>query len=93
MYSLLQRSWWVFAFVGLLSLFYMHGIYHKRQEYTELKGRMKALEKDRLLALEEQKELLLQIQSQNDPAWIELVLKRSLGMVPDGQVKVYFERP
>lgn len=31
-----------------------------------------------------------QIKSQNDPAWIELILKRDLGLVPEGQIKIYF---
>lgn len=82
----------MFLFIAVGSLFYLHGIYHKGQELAQLKGRFEILEKEKLLVLEEQKELCLQIQSQNDPAWIELILKKNLGMVPEGQVKVYFER-
>lgn len=40
----------------------------------------------------EQQELILQIESQTDPAWVEMVLKRNLGLVPEGQVKVYFKK-
>lgn len=34
--------------------------------------------------------LMRQINSQSDPAWIEMVLKKELGLVPEGQIKVYF---
>lgn len=38
-----------------------------------------------------QKEYLTrQINSQSDPAWIEMVMKKELGLVPEGQVKIYF---
>ena len=40
---------------------------------------------------EKQEELRLQIASQSDPAWVELLIKKQLGMVPSGQTKVYFE--
>jgi hypothetical protein len=37
-----------------------------------------------------QESLKREIQSQNDPAWVELVLIRCLGLVPEGSTKVYF---
>ena len=36
--------------------------------------------------------LELQIASQNDPAWIEMVLIRELGVVPEGFLKVHFKK-
>lgn len=42
---------------------------------------------------EAQKEYLTrQINSQSDPAWIEMVMKKELGLVPEGQVKIYFPK-
>lgn len=32
-----------------------------------------------------------QLQSQHDPAWIELVLMEQLGMVPEGMTKIVFQ--
>lgn len=47
--------------------------------------------KSELKMLETQKEYLTrQINSQSDPAWIEMVMKKELGLVPEGQVKIYF---
>lgn len=34
--------------------------------------------------------LTRQINSQSDPSWIEMVLKKELGMVPEDQIKIYF---
>lgn len=88
----LHRSWWVIAFVSLCGVFYLHGARQKNITYQEMSGRLQILEKEKALALAEQEELLLQIQSQSDPAWIEMVLKRNLGLVPGGQTKVYFHQ-
>jgi hypothetical protein len=44
-----------------------------------------------LKSVEIQNEYLTrQINSQSDPAWIEMVMKKELGLVPEGQVKIYF---
>lgn len=88
----LKQSWWVFLFLAVSSLFYFHGMHGKDLAYHELKSRLAALEHDRALALEQQEDLKLQIKSQLDPAWIEMTLMKGLGMVPDGQVKVYFKK-
>ncbi len=55
-------------------------------------NRVWALERAREEASLQKEELLLQINSQRDPAWLEMVLKRNLGVVPEGQVKVYFKK-
>ena len=53
-------------------------------------GRLYELQQQKTHALQHQQQLLLQIHSQSDPKWIEMLLKRELGMVQEGQVKVYF---
>ena len=89
----LKQSWWVFLFLAVSSLFYFHGMHSKDIAYRELTRRLSELEKEKVLALNEQNDLKLQIESQSDPAWIQLTLMKGLGMVPDGQVKVYFKTP
>jgi len=46
------------------------------------------------LQKEEEKSILLQTQldSSNDPEWIEYLLIKKLGMVPEGAKKVYFQK-
>lgn len=88
----LHRSWWVIAFVALCGVLYLHGVRQKDITFQEMAGRFRILEAEKALALAEQEYLLVQIQSQSDPAWIEMILKRNLGLVPEGQTKVYFHQ-
>jgi hypothetical protein len=66
-------------------------MHQKGGEMTLLERRLQALEEEKRVAILEKEDLLLQIESQSDPAWIDLTLKRRLGMVPEGERKVYFE--
>jgi hypothetical protein len=88
----LQRSWWVIAFVSLCGVIYLHGVRQKNIAYQEMTNTLQLLEQEKALALAEQEQLQLQIQSQSDPAWVEMVLKRNLGLVAEGQTKVYFHQ-
>lgn len=49
------------------------------------------MEKERYLALLEKEHLQLKIASFDDPAWIEMILMRDLGVVPEGYLKVHFK--
>jgi len=40
--------------------------------------------------LADREELRAQIQSQSDPAWVEMILMRELGVVPEGWLKIHF---
>lgn len=85
-----QRSGWFFLLLGAGALFYMHAINEKKRTYEEMVSMLDLLEKEKSEALLLKDDLALQIQSQSDPAWVEMVLKRNLGMVREGQMKVYF---
>lgn len=86
------QSWgWFFIFLIGALFVYLHFMNEKSRTFTEMKGRLQALESEKKEALQTQTDLQLQIQSQSDPAWVEMVLKRDLGMVRDGEVKVYFQ--
>lgn len=67
-------------------------MHKKRVLLRDLQCKVEQLEADLYAAMEEQEDLLLQIESQSDPAWIELLIKKYLGMVPSGQTKVYFDK-
>jgi hypothetical protein len=85
-----HRSGWFFLLLAAAALFYFHSIREKNRAYNEMMAKLHQLEKEKSTVLAVQADLLLQIQSQADPAWVEMVLKRNLGMVREGQVKVYF---
>ena len=92
MQEFFHQYWWTLLFVAACLLLYFHGIEKKKQACIDLREKAWELESLKRLAQVEQEELMLQIQSQNDPEWIEMVLKKRLGVVPEGQMKVYFKK-
>jgi hypothetical protein len=85
------RGWWVIAFALLLSIAYEQGVKKIKMDSLKLKSHLSELQNDYQTALDEHESLLLQINSQSDPDWIELVLMRVLGVVAEGQTKVTFQ--
>ena len=86
----MRQSWWVVLFLACGSVFYFHGMWKKDVAHQELQTKLKGLEREKQEAAEKKQELTLQIQSQDDPAFVEMTLMKGLGLVPEGQVKVYF---
>ena len=85
------QSWGiVFLVVFLCFGSYAHAAKKKSIVYASLNNRYLSLLEKKQLALEEQEELQKQINSQSDPLWIQLMLMKGLGLVPEGQTKVYF---
>ena len=86
------KKWgWIFIFVLTTGFFYIPAVGEKKAVLRELAFRLEEMEKEKHSAMHEKEELLLRIQSQNDPAWIEMVLMHDLGLVPEGWLKVHFE--
>ncbi|MBM3184227.1 MAG: hypothetical protein FJZ64_02865 [Chlamydiae bacterium] len=86
----LRELWWVFGFcVVTLSLF-VYFMSHKRSELQALSQQLKAMKEEKMIAMQEREYLELQIASQKDPSWIEMILMRDLGVVPEGWLKVHF---
>lgn len=91
--SVWSRYWWVCVFCGLTCLVYCHSLKEKKNILRRLSLRLEAMEKDKWLAVQKWEELGLRIASQQDPAWIEMILMRDLGVVPEGFLKVHFINP
>lgn len=88
---LFVRSWWVYLFVAIAYLVFYQGMEKKREAYQEISERLARLEIEKKEVVEENGDLLLQIHSQDDPAYIQMVLMQQLGLVPEGQTKVHFQ--
>ena len=86
------RSWWVILFMILCYMLFEHSVNQRDVEYSKLYQQLLELREARSIALAAQKRLMMQINSQSDPEWIELVLKKGLGLVPEGQIKVFFDK-
>lgn len=84
------QSWWVIAFILICAIIYEHGLKKRDTLYQQLTEQWLSLQKEKQEALHHQQNLQLQINSQSDLAWVELTLMKGLGLVPEGQQKVYF---
>lgn len=88
--SSLFRSWWVLLFLILSFSLYSHAMQKKAGECSSLKEKLHLFELEKQLAVQEHEDLVLQINSLSDPAWIQMTLMKGMGLVPEGQQKVYF---
>ena len=84
--------WWVAAFCSVSAVVYFQSMNGKKCALTEYSFRLEEMEKEKLLAFAEREDLRLKIASQTDPAWIEMILMRDLGVVPEGWLKVHFKK-
>ena len=91
-YSKLRKWWWAVAFCLLVGVIYAQGIRNRNEGLREVTARLAAIEQEYHLALAEKDNLSLRLASQSDPAWIELVLLRQMGVVPEGFLKVHFKK-
>lgn len=87
------RNWWVVVFIVIAALVHFHFIKGKRGSLNVLSSRLALMQKEKAHALSTREDLRLRIASQNDPAWIEMILIRELGVVPEGFLKVHFSSP
>ena len=92
-FSIFILKWgWMLLFAVLCYGIYAKGMEKKKAIFYQLEDKIKKLEHARASALLKREELEMEINSQTDPAWIEMLLMKKLGVVPEGQVKVYFEK-
>ena len=85
------KNWWVILFFLVASIFYLQGIYNKNRLIQTLYKRREYLSQLKAKLEEEREELLLRIESEKDPDWIELVLKEKLGVKGEKELKVVFK--
>lgn len=90
-YNLFIKSWWVWAFAVVCFGLYEQAAMKLEQNITSLDKEIASLEARIVESSTKQQYLVLQQESFNDPAGIELALIRGLGMVPEGYTKIYFQ--
>lgn len=84
------QSWWVILFCILTYMLYEQGLKQVDADYAKLHEQWLDLKMQKEKALSINQSLHLQINSQSDPAWVELTLMKGLGVVPEGQTKILF---
>lgn len=89
--ELFVKSWWVWVFSITCFGVYEQASYFVAREITSLEQEITLTEKKLRDALVLQDELKLQLRSLSDPAWIEQVLIKNLGVIPQEYTKIYFQ--
>ena len=70
---------------------YTQAIHNKNRKVAALQKKVETLTVAKMCAMERKEELLLRMASQDDPDFIELVLKEKLGVTAEGEQKVVFQ--
>lgn len=85
------RRWcWVIACCLVISFVYSQSMKKKKAVFEYSSMLLLEMEKEIQDLSLEKEYLQLKLASQNDPAWIEMILMRDLGVVPEGYIKVHF---
>ena len=91
-YKALLSQWgWFSAFCFICLFVYHQSLMQTQSECMALREKLTLLNDQYHLAVQYRDELELKIESQDDPAWIEMMMKKALGVVPEGQIKVHFQ--
>ncbi|MEI6242785.1 MAG: hypothetical protein WCP39_05205 [Chlamydiota bacterium] len=86
------RFGWVLLFMLCTFIGYFHVMKKKQEEIASLDKRLQEIEREKELVTLAKEDLLMRIQSHGDPAWVEMVLMKELGVVPEGKMKVHFTK-
>jgi len=90
--TIFYRSSWVIFFALLCGMIYERSLGGYRVEYKALRNHMEELERELSKAKYIHNDLTHRVNSQSDPAWIEMTLIKGLGLTPEGQKKVVFNK-
>lgn len=80
-------NWWVILLALLFYAGYERSTYQSCQQYQKLTSTIQTLHEEKTALQIRNDQLQQQIQSQTDPAYIELTLMKVLGLVPEGKQK------
>lgn len=89
--SILSNSWWVIIFLLVSFIGYDISIKKKDKAVYDLKQKLICFKLEKEEVLKSKQDLSARVKSQSDPLWIEQVLMKELGVVPENQIKVRFE--
>ena len=89
--EIILKSWWTILFFFLSLFAYEQASARKDMELAKLKRKMQKIELAIKQASIKQEDLQRELASVDDDSSIELVLMQKLGLVPEGQTKIYIK--
>jgi len=84
------KSWWLLVFVVIAFIGFERLSSRKNKEIHEYRSSIFSLHKKKEDLFKKHQDLIFQKKSQREPYWIEMVLMKKLGVVPEGKIKVVF---
>ena len=84
--------WWVFLFISFTFSGFLYAASSQKKIALEIQTKIESIRKQKNEALEEREYLEQKIYSVDDPSYIALTLIKVLGVTPQGQQKVVFNR-
>lgn len=88
---LIVRSWWVLIFLILCYTCYNMANTKREKAIFDMQSKYNRLIQEKQFAFQTKEDLQLRLLSQSDPAWIEMILMKELGVVPENKIKVHFK--
>lgn len=90
--DLIKSSWWVVAFCLFTYMLANQSFSLKQVKVQELERLYLSLKTKRQDAMMQKERFLVHLGSHADPEFISMILKKKLGVVPEGQIKVHFKK-
>lgn len=88
----LVKSWWVFGFFIFVYILGLKSFKIKDTLMHGLQRQVAYLTEQKEYAFKKKLNLQQQIASQQDSAFVEMILMKKLGVVPEGHVKICFKK-
>lgn len=88
----LVKSWWVFGFFVFVYILGLKSFKAKETLMLGLQRQVAFLTEQKDSAFKKKINLQQQIASQQDSAFVEMILMKKLGVVPEGHVKICFKK-
>lgn len=90
-FGFILRSWWVILFLLICFVGYDLGIKKRNRAIFDMQSKYNHFVDQKNSSFSQKEDLELRYAAQSDPAWIEMVLMKELGVVPENQIKVHFK--
>ncbi len=90
--EIIINSWWVYIILFCGLFVFNQAIKKRNNDIVKLESRLYNLSSEKIFMENEKDDLTLRLHSQSDPEWVELILRKELGVVPDGFIKVHFTK-